>query len=143
MIPNYFDIAEFLIDPEMRDPAAGRVPVHVVQKIDAHHRPILNPIRARLDVPVIISKRSGYRTPEWEKARGRSGSSEHTFAGKGAVDVRSNKKLDQLLDLLIDSDYNRVCWYPHHGFIHCDFKGDDYQYFRADENSEWHFKDTR
>lgn len=135
MIPNYFNIAEFIIDPD-----AKVVPIDVVQKLNSYHKPILNPIRHEVGVPVIISKHSGYRTVEWEKERGRSGNSQHTFKGKGAVDVRS---FDDLLELLINSEYMRVCYYPHNGFVHCDFKGYHRQYFEADENGKWHFKHNR
>ena len=135
---NYFDITEFIIDPD-----AKVVPIDVVQKIDTFHKPILNAIREQLGIPVIISKHSGYRTVEWEKERGRSGNSQHTFQGKGAVDVRSIEDFKELLRLLIDSDYMRVCYYPHHGFVHCDFKGYHRQYFEADENGKWHFKRNR
>ena len=135
---NYFDITEFIINPD-----AKVVPIDVVQKLDTYHKPILNAIRHVLGVPVIISKHSGYRSIEWDKKRGRDGSSQHTFIGKGAVDVRSNKKFEDLLDLLIDSDYMRVCYYPHHGFVHCDYKGWHRQYFEADKSGRWHFKKNR
>lgn len=136
---NYFKMSEFIIDPDM-----DQVPLHVCDKIVEHHLPILNNIRHLLGVPVIISKHSGYRSVEWEYERGRSGNSQHTFKGKGAVDVRCNDKFDDLLDLLIDSDYTRVCYYPHHGFIHCDFKDvEKPQYFEADENGSWNFKRYR
>lgn len=136
---NYFDIAEFLIDTNCEV-----VPIHVVRKIDKYHKPILNRIRRQLGVPVIISQHSGYRTEEWEHSKGRSGNSEHTFKGKGAVDVRCNKKFDELLELLIQSDYRRVAYYPAQGFIHCDHKEvDRKQYFEADESGKWNFKRFR
>jgi uncharacterized protein YcbK (DUF882 family) len=134
-MPNYFDISEFLIDVD-----AKVVPIHVVQKIDKYHKPILNSIRHYLGVPVIISQHSGYRSVEWEHSRGRSGYSQHTFEGRGAVDVRSNTKFDDLLKMLINSDYTRICYYPFSRFIHCDFKEVvNHQYFEADKNKKWNF----
>lgn len=130
---NYFDITEFLIDPDMEC-----VPVHVVQKIDTYHKPILNRIREQLECPVIISERSGYRPVDWEKARGRSGDSQHTFQHKGAVDVTCKDiRFYELLQLLKESDYRRVCYYPHKSFVHCDFKGYEKVYYEADENGTW------
>jgi len=134
-LKQYFDITEFIIDP-----AATVIPIQVVQKIDAFHKPVLHDIRSDLGVPVIISKYSGYRTIDWEKSRGRDGTSQHTFNGKGAVDVRSNKRFEQLLELLIHSAYMRVCYYPCLGHIHCDYASSTKQYFVADRNKEWHFK---
>lgn len=136
---NYFSISEFIIDPDM-----DQVPLHVCDKIVDYHFPALNPIRHLLGVPVYISQNSGYRSVEWERARGRSGGSQHTFQGLGAVDVRTNEKFEDLLHLLIDSDYRRVAYYPFHGFIHCDFKPvDKKQYFTATSSGSWQFQRHR
>lgn len=135
---NYFSISEFLVDPDMKD-----VPVHVVDKILSHHLPILNPIRAQLGQPLIISQRSGYRPEQWELDHGRDGSSQHTFKGKGAVDLTC-KNLAHLGDLLAESDYARVAWYPEEKFYHCDFK--DYQLGKrlyVVKNGIWKQKDYR
>ena len=135
---NYFDIQEFIIDPDMEC-----VPIHVVQKIDRYHKPILNRIRAQLECPVIISKHSGYRSVEWEEARGRDGSSQHTFRHKGAVDVTCRQmRFPELLNLLKLSEYRRVCLYPDEMFIHCDFDGHEKQYYEC-ENGIWKYKGNR
>lgn len=135
---DYFDIKEFLIDPEMAE-----VPVHVVQKIDQYHKPILNNVRHLLRCPVIISQHSGYRSVKWERSHGRTGDSQHTFSERGAVDVRSDEKLDRLLMLLKASEYSRVCYYPHDKFIHCDFYGATRKYFEANKSGTWNFKGNR
>ena len=99
------------------------VPVHVVDKIERYHKPIINPIRHDMGVPIQVSGNSGYRSVEWEIASGRDGTSEHTFIGKGAVDYTC-EHLELLLDELRASDYMRICYYPEQGFIHCDHKGE-------------------
>jgi|SRR5680860_686361 len=135
---NYFKISEFIIAPNM-----DLIPLHVADKIVEKHLPILNPIREVLDVPVIISKHSGYRSVKWEKEHGRSGDSQHTFSGYGAADIRSNERLEELLDLLKASNYKRVCYYPYHGFVHCDFKGSIKIYFTADRAGKWNYESER
>lgn len=140
---NYFDITEFMIDPDMQKPE-GQIPVHVVQKLDKYHRPILNEIREELGCPVIISKHSGYRPVEWELERGRSGDSQHTFKHKGAVDVTCKKmRFYNLLKLLKDSDYRRVAYYVANMFVHCDFKGHEKLYYEVDETGTWKLKGNR
>lgn len=119
---NYFNIEEFLIDKN-----AG-LPFHVVNKIITYHLPVLNSLRERLGMPVVISKRSGYRSKAWEIARGRSGDGEHTFKGKGAVDLTCDD-LQALWDMLKLSEYTRVCLYPKKKFVHCDFKSVTKQIF--------------
>lgn len=138
---NYFNLSEFLIDPNMRDDYS-EVPVHVANKIINYHLPILNDIRDKINQPVFISKHSGYRSVEWEESHGRNGTSEHTFRGDGAVDITA-KDMDKLVGLARKSGYKRVCYYPHHGFIHCDFKGDNYHYFVADKSGTWQYQGRR
>lgn len=114
-----FSIKEFCITGECP-------PEEVAQSIIDNHINVLNPIREKLGVPVIVSQKSGYRPKDYELSKGRSGKSQHTFEDKegnvtgGAVDLTSTK-LGQLLDLLIsDSNYTRICYYPINHFIHCD-----------------------
>lgn len=116
----YFTISEFIIDPDADD-----VPVHVADKILNKHIPVLNPIRKKLGTPLHISKNSGYRSPQWELDHGRDGTSEHTFKGDGAVDLTcKTEAIKRLGDLLAQSEYHRVAWYPDNNFYHCDFKGE-------------------
>ncbi|MEQ9091788.1 MAG: D-Ala-D-Ala carboxypeptidase family metallohydrolase [Balneola sp.] len=143
----HFNISEFLVDPNMTE-----VPVHVADKIVKYHIPVLNPIRIKLDSPVFISKHSGYRSTQWEIDDGRDGSSQHTFGDSiqdfierdkhwGAVDVTAID-LNGLLEELKTSDYKRVCYYPKKGFIHCDYKGEEYTY-HIDEGSGWKLQGYR
>jgi len=112
---NYFHINEFYRKDTL-------IPPGVIEKID-YHIWVLNRIRDKLGSPIYISMRSGYRPIDYELSRGRSGNSEHCFRGKGAVDLSCDPdKLIELLKLLIESEYTRVCYYPEDQFIHCDFK---------------------
>jgi len=137
---NYFNIKEFLVDPAMRDDDAV-IPVHVVDKIIEHHLPELNDMRYRLNAPLYISKHSGYRSVEWEVEHGRSGNSQHTFKGLGAVDITA-EDMDKLLSLAQKSSYKRVCYYPKQKFLHCDFHGDHYHYF-IDNGDGWEYNGIR
>lgn len=121
---NYFNIEEFFID------LSYGMPISVVNKIITHHLPILNSIRDKLGEPVIISQKSGYRPKGYEIDQGRSGNSEHTFSGLGAVDITTNGDFDELVHQAMSSKYTRVCVYYDKKFIHCDFKGTDKQRFR-------------
>lgn len=132
MQTNYFDIQDFLIDPDMRS-GIKQLPLQVINTIITHHLPILNDVREKLGKPVYISQHSGYRPVYWEKRKGRDGTSQHTFTGEacmGAVDVTCGEgSTYTLLQLLCKSNYRRVCYYPQDKFIHCDFKGDEFLYF--------------
>jgi hypothetical protein len=83
----------------------------------------LNKVEHATGIDVKISKRSGIRPIEYEKRKGRKGTSQHStynIAGRGAVDLIYTK---QLLDyLLVDKFFTRVCYYPKNGFIHADRK---------------------
>ena len=79
----------------------------------------LNPVRKRVGKPVVIT--SSYRPSWWEHYKGRSGNSEHTFEGRGAVDVTC-LDLSRLLTELQHTDFTRICVYPDMSFIHCDYK---------------------
>jgi len=112
---NYFEVSEFH-KPQF-------VLTKEIETKIQHHIDILNPIREKLGIPIRISKRSGYRPKIYELSRGRSGNSQHTFKGKGAVDLTC--KLDQLqllFELLQESEYTRICLYVNKNFIHADMK---------------------
>jgi uncharacterized protein YcbK (DUF882 family) len=83
----------------------------------------LNKVEYATGIDVKISKRSGIRTIEYEKRKGRKGTSQHStyhIVGRGAVDLIYTK---ELLDyLLADNFFTRVCYYPKNGFIHVDRK---------------------
>lgn len=136
---NYFKLSDFIIDPKLRQDHAS-VPLHVAEKLVRYHLPILNGIREALGFPVIISAHSGYRSYEWEIIHGRSGYSEHTFKGLGAVDLTCQPAcLPELKKALLASEYSRIAWYEHKRFFHCDFKDGELgrRFFEVWENGIW------
>jgi hypothetical protein len=112
------------------------IPMSVADKLLKHIR-VIQPIREKLGVPISASENSGYRPIEWELKQGRSGNSEHCFKGLGAVDWTCSKDRAGLIELLKESEYKRVAYYPENGFIHCDFKGDEKLFFLSDSKSNW------
>lgn len=79
----------------------------------------LNPVRKRVGKPVIVT--SSYRPSWWEHYKGRSGNSQHTFEGRGAVDLAC-MDLKALVQELQHTDFTRICVYPDMSFVHCDYK---------------------
>lgn len=129
---NYFTLSEFYNDSE--NPSQ-----EILDKIKIYHIDKMNPIRHRIGKPVQVSQKSGYRSYETEIKRGRSGNSQHCFKGKGAVDYVYTPEL--LEELKLNSDYTRICYYPHKGFIHCDYKAEKRRYYEADSTTnKWEFK---
>ena len=127
---NNFTISEFIINKKQP------VPLDVVDKILKHHIPIAQSVRDKMNCPLWPSQNSGYRSVLWEKNHGRSGTSQHCFKGKGAVDYTcANERLHELFDLLCKSKYMRICLY--HTFIHCDYNSDTKQIFRCDDGHNW------
>ena len=125
-----FSIKEFCITD---DP----ISLDVADKI-LHHIKILQPIRDKLKSPINISKNSGYRPYKYELDHKRSGESEHVFFGGGAVDLTTSKSnLGKLLELLMKSEYKRVCYYPNKNFIHCDLKGSGKRFFMCYDGKNW------
>lgn len=99
---------------------------------------ILTPLRVKLDSPIYISKKSGFRPVWWERLMKRSGNSEHCFKGKGAVDLTcSPEKFQELYRLLVEeSSFTRICLYPDKMFIHCDFKESSHRTY-LDTGNGW------
>lgn len=122
-----FDIREFCITDEP-------VPQGVADKIFKYHMNPMQVVRERLEDPIIVSRRSGYRPVKWELERGRNGNSQHTFRGKGAADYRINSDNWGLLLCLIKdwTEYSRICIYPNNSFIHCDYASDKRIIYRAE-----------
>ena len=54
MYYDYFSIKEFLVDRVMTN-----VPIHVVDKIERHHKPIINRVRHKIGQPIHVSQNSG------------------------------------------------------------------------------------
>lgn len=132
---NHFNIEEFIIDPSQRY-GIEPIPPHVINKIMTHHLPVLNPVREELGMPLHISKHSGYRPLAWEILKGRNGLSQHCFEGLGAVDLTCDD-MPTLVALLKISPYKRVVHYVNDGFVHCDFKGDDYNFYICEKGNKW------
>lgn len=129
----YFSISELCINPK-------DIPLKVADKLLKYHIQPMNELRKELGSPVWASQSSGYR-PEWyEKARGRSGNSQHCFHGKGAIDWTAYR-ISDLLKLLLDkSPYTRICLYENNRFIHCDYRreADDRAFYTCESpTSKW------
>jgi len=125
---QYFELKEFIIDPDRP------VPFHVCEKLVKHHLLPMNYIRnTSFNHPIIVSNRSGYRHPDYESDKGRSGST-HEFLsepssgdnGWGAADYTcSILMIPELVRIMIkESPYSRICFYPeaNRPFLHCDYK---------------------
>lgn len=125
---NYFKKKEFY-------KKGTKVPFSVDKKLDKHIKE-LNKVRALQRDKVIISKKSGYRPVEYELAKDRSGKSQHTFEGLGAVDVTASDIKKLLANLINHTDYTRICYYPLANFIHCDFLAKEKQVF-VDKGNGW------
>ena len=111
---SYFKVEEFLITGETPNK-------DIVDKIQVHIDN-MNKVREIYGSPIKVSGRSGYRPVWYERSKGRSGNSQHTYKGKGAADYTADD-ISKSLDCLIKhSDYTRICWYPTKNFIHCDYK---------------------
>jgi len=118
------------------------IPISVADKLLKHIR-IIQSIRDRIGVPISASQHSGYRPVAYELAQGRSGNSEHTFHGEGAVDWTCRKShIATLFEELKESEYRRVAFYPHKNFVHCDLKGAEKLFFIADTvTNKWKRED--
>lgn len=129
---SYFTIDDFHNDfniPTLE--IRNKIQVHIDE---------LNPIRKRGGFPIIISKRSGYRSRLYEISKGRSGKSQHCFIGEGAVDLTcAPEHLEELLSNLLNySSYTRICYYPLQKFIHCDWgTSTRITYISANPSSAW------
>lgn len=110
-----FDFSEFVINNEP-------VPIEIASKIMKWHFWPLQQVRTALGIPVIISKHSCYRSVKYEIGKGRNGTSEHTFLGKGAGDITCSE-MDRLLVAICSlTSYTRIAYYPENNFLHCDYR---------------------
>jgi len=134
---NYFKISDFIIDLKRH------VPFEIMKSIYKDHLSQANKIREAYGDPVWISKNSCYRSEQYEKEKGRSGNSQHTFKDitdgkRGACDYTAHN-IDKLLQAIIEhSEYKRICYYPKSGFIHCDYNSMQRQLFN-DYGNGWEF----
>lgn len=132
-----FNISEFNI-------SGKSIPEQVADKILKWHISPMIPVRQKLGFSIWASQESGYRSIAWEKSKGRSGNSQHTFKGKGAVDwtcknFQINK--EKFLETIIEyTDYTRIAVY--NNFIHCDYKQTNSgrrELYESGSNSKWKF----
>lgn len=102
----------------------------------------LSDIRERLGTPIFIT--SGYRPRWYEIYKGRSGTSQHTFKGKGAADIscHDSRLQDLKIFLFLNSDFSRICFYPERNFFHVDYASkDNKRRYYEDTGYGWEFKD--
>lgn len=130
-----FTISEFNI-------SGKPIPEDVADKILKWHIQPMQRVRDKFKDAIWPSLKSGYRSVQWEKKNGRSGNSQHTFKGKGAVDwtcQNFSSKKDKLLKLIIEeTDYTRIAVY--NSFIHCDYKVTNSmrrELYDSDSSSNW------
>lgn len=75
---------------------------------------------------IYISQKSSWRPKWWERKKGRSGSSSHTYSFMGATDVTCDDfsaNWEVLLEHLIkNTSYTRIAVYK--SFIHVDYKNE-------------------
>lgn len=131
-----FSFSEFIITHK------NIIPVHVADKLMKYHIIPMSRIRNTMGIPIWASEFSGYRPKWWELKKGRSGKSQHTFEGKGAVDwtcedFEGNKPLLSAL-IIKHTDYTRISVYD--TFIHCDYKetkSGKRELYESNVNSKW------
>jgi len=132
-----FNISDFNISGEP-------IPETVADKILKWHILPMQRVRNLINIAIWPSQESGYRSYQWEKSRGRSGGSQHTFRGRGAVDwtcFKFNENSSLLINYIIDeTDYTRIALYKN--FVHCDYKQTktgQRELYNSDSNSRWTF----
>jgi len=121
MISSLFKVSDLIYETHVD------VRSDVIRKIEQYHLPILN----NLKTPIVSVV--GYRSYEYEKKMGRSGTSQHTFMGKGAVDLVADD-LYTLWQELKETPYTRICFYGN--FFHCDYKSPIRHYY-VDKDGDW------
>lgn len=134
-----FNTSEFFINPEW-------ITMDVCDKLWKMHIIPMADVRHELGVWVTASQKSGYRPKDHELKKGRSGNSQHTFEGLGAIDWTcqdfESKRNNFLHFILKHTEYTRLAIYD--GFIHCDYKATDGNryIFRSDTSSNWELINT-
>ena len=130
---DYMTLPEYVIAPELG------ISLDVAEKIRKYHAHPMNILRNKLGFPIIVSAKSGYRHEDYEKSKGRSGSthefrkiSERQDPGFGAADYRvADQNFFKFITNLVQEDiYTRLIFYPESRtpFVHC-----DYRYFGIDK----------
>lgn len=129
---NYFTISELCISD-------NPLPLHVADKLLQYHIIPMNVVRDKIGMPIYASQNSGYRPYEWEIKRGRSGKSQHTFKGKGAVDWTADNLKLLFVKIFQYTNYTRIAVYPdgEGSFLHCDHAASERQLFLSNSSSNW------
>lgn len=125
------------------------------QIFEYHFKP-QNQMRGDVGLPMRVT--GCFRPVLWERARGRSGDSQHTFPeheyheGVGATDCEPWNRTDENPDTFIGMGnsylnyYQRTCFYPLEGFFHSDYKAKMKQRFvctyKYDEEREIWLQDS-
>lgn len=134
------------------------VPQKIMTKLIKYHLNPMDLVREDVGFAIWASQNSGFRPYNWEKARGRSGGSQHCFGqkrsgvidpnAKGAVDWTCTKfkenHLKLLKSMLENTDYTRFAIYD--GFIHADYKKtfrDRREIYTSTALSDWTLMETR
>lgn len=124
---DHMTIPEYVIAPELG------ISLDVAEKIRKYHAFPMNILRNKLRFPIIVSRNSGYRHPEYELSRNRT-TSTHMFEeikerqdpGFGAADYRVAPALwyKFATELVFSRIYTRLIFYPllDTPFIHADYR---------------------
>jgi len=147
-INNHFELQEFFIEPI--DEVLPKVPAYVVESVIKHYLLPLNSARNEFGKPIVISRRSCFRSVQHEESRGRNGLSLHTFGThskdpsdidrKGACDIttsyRNTDRFAELGILLARLPFNRICVYPNNGFYHVDYNAENKFFYVAESPTD-------
>lgn len=126
---KYFSIAEFLRSDEAENHQVSNMPADeellaVLKNIKALVTNVLDPLRARIGRPIIIT--SGYRSQRVNELVGGSKTSQH-LTGK-AADFHVLGYTPQQMDIVYQTiqmcyDFDQLIFYPSKNFIHVSWDG--------------------
>lgn len=107
-------------------PVEDPIPARIWSVVDLCYVHPLRALQARTGAMFFPSLRSGFRPISWERSKGRSGSSLHTFPGgsMGAVDLVmwNGEHVRHYVDLLVEfGPWRRIAYYSSKGFVHVDY----------------------
>ena len=127
---KYFSIAEFFNSDAADKYQVSNMPADeellaVLNNINALVNNVLDPLRARIGRPVIIT--SGYRSQRVNELVGGSKTSQH-LSGK-AADIHVQGYTPEQMDMLYSTiqmyyDFDQLILYPHKNIIHISWNGD-------------------
>lgn len=127
---KYFSIAEFLNSDAADKYQVSNLPADeellaVLNNINALVNNVLDPLRARIGRPIIIT--SGYRSQRVNELVGGSKTSQH-LSGK-AADIHVQGYTPQQMDIVYQTiqmcfDFDQLIFYPSKNIIHISWNGD-------------------